>query len=331
MQRFPIIGVQRHLFEMKWWSKKREPKGWTAVEASSEGVLGVSVRSQSTPGGKLEVLKCGVLPEPDLNVSAISQLSKMISVPGFSWTVTLERGNYKLLTLPEPAVKPTEMAKSLRWALSTMIDEPAQDISLDWMSIPTLDYQPQREQQLYAVAMNKNLLQHVVHPFRRAKVNLAAVDIRETGQRNIATLYQRPDEAVGMLAVSSQGVSITFSFQGALYLDRYIEMPLSSMITSGLEGRQKLFDNIATQVRRSVDYVHRTLPFMKVRRIMIAPLPAPIALREYLAGNISEEVEMVDLASVFDFSLTPELASEESQARYFMVLGAALRSAGATV
>jgi len=58
---------------------------------------------------------------------------------------------------------------------------------------------------------------------------------------------------------------------------------------------------------------------------VMAPLPAPIALREYLAQNIAEPVEMLDLASVFDFSLTPELAPEEAQARYFVALGAALR------
>jgi MSHA biogenesis protein MshI len=132
-----------------------------------------------------------------------------------------------------------------------------------------------------------------------------------------------------MLAVSAQGVSITFSFEGELYLDRHIDIPLSAMVAAGSESRDKLLENIAVQVRRSIDYVRRSLPFMQIGRIMIAPLPAPIPLRDYLAENIPEPVEMVDLASVFDFSRTPELAAEESQARFFGVLGAALRGNGA--
>jgi MSHA biogenesis protein MshI len=67
---------------------------------------------------------------------------------------------------------------------------------------------------------------------------------------------------------------------------------------------------------------------MRIGRIVMAPLPAPIALREHLAQNIAEPVEILDLASVFDFSLTPELASDETQARYFIALGAALRGVG---
>ena len=60
----------------------------------------------------------------------------------------------------------------------------------------------------------------------------------------------------------------------------------------------------------------------------MAPLPAPIGLRDYLAQNLPVQVELLDLASVFDLSLTPELRTPENQARYFCALGAALRGMG---
>jgi MSHA biogenesis protein MshI len=97
------------------------------------------------------------------------------------------------------------------------------------------------------------------------------------------------------------------------------------MVGSDDETRTRMFERITLQVQRSLDFVHRTLSFFNVGRILIAPLPAPIALREHLSQNIAEPVEVLDLASVFDFSLTPDLSQEESQARYFVALGAALR------
>ena len=49
-------------------------------------------------------------------------------------------------------------------------------------------------------------------------------------------------------------------------------------------------------------------------------------LDEYLSSNLYMPVESIDLASVFDFSRTPELADKALQGRFFLPLGAALRT-----
>ncbi len=280
-------------------------------------------------GGKPQVVKCATVPEPEFGAKVLSQLARKIAVPRFQWTLPLGREDYKMMILPEPAVKPAEMADSVHWSLGTMLDYPVAEANVDWMSIPTLKYLPQRPQHLYAIAARNEVIRQRAEPFRQAKMNLDAVDVRETAQRNIAALLEKPGESLGLLSVSPQGVEITFTFEGELYLDRFIEAPLATAVAGSDESRNQMFERITLQVQRSIDFVHRTLPFMRVDRIAIAPLPAPIALREYLAQNIAEPVETVDLASVFDFSLTPELAAEETQARYFVALGAALRGMGA--
>ncbi len=280
-------------------------------------------------GGKPQVVKCAAAPEPQFDAEVLSRLARKIAVPRFQWTLPLGREDYKIMVLPEPAVKPAEMAGSVRWSLGTMLDYPVAEASVDWMSIPTLKYLPQRQKHLYAIVARNEVIRQRAEPFRQAKMNLDAVDVRETAQRNIAALLEKPGESLGMVSVNPQGVEITFTFEGELYLDRFIEAPLATAVAGGDESRNRMFERITLQVQRSIDFVHRTLPFMRVGRIAIAPLPAPIALREYLAQNIAEPVEMVDLASVFDFSLTPELAAEETQARYFVALGAALRGMGA--
>ena len=83
------------------------------------------------------------------------------------------------------------------------------------------------------------------------------------------------------------------------------------------------------QLSRSVDFISRNFSFMPIGRIVLAPLPTPLGLLDYLAQNLPVPVELLDLANVFDLSLTPELQTPENQARYFVALGAALRGVGA--
>jgi MSHA biogenesis protein MshI len=278
---------------------------------------------------KPQVMKCGTMSEPEFGAEGLAQLARKIAVPQFQWTMPLARGDYKLIVMPEPAVKPAEMVDSVRWSLGTVLDYPVDDATLDWLSIPTLKHSPQRQQHLYAVVARSTTIRQRAEMFRQAKIALDAIDVRETAQRNVAALVEKPGEALGMVSVNAQGVQITFTFEGELYLDRFIEAPLATAVAGDDDSRTRMFERITLQVQRSLDFVHRTLSFMKVGRIVMAPLPAPIALREHLAQNIAEPVEMLDLASVFDFSLTPELAPEEAQARYFVALGAALRGMGA--
>ena len=313
------------------WLKKarRSAGGWIGIDPSPEAMCGASVRMPGADGGKPQVVKCATMSGPEFEVEGLAQLARKIAVSQFQWTSPLVRGEYRIVVLPEPAVKPAEMVDSVRWSLGTALDYPVEEASVDWMSIPTLKHSPQRQQHLYAVVTRNQVVRQRADTFRQAKITLDAVDIRETAQRNIAALVEKRGEALGMLSVNAQGVQITFTFEGELYLDRFIEIPLATAVAGDDDSRNRMFERITLQVQRSLDFVHRTLSFMRVGRIVMAPLPAPIALREHLAQNIAEPVEMLDLASVFDFSLTPELAPEEAQARYFVALGAALRGMGA--
>ena len=206
-----------------------------------------------------------------------------------------------------------------------MVDYPIDEAVIDWMAIPTLNYLPLRAQHVYAVAARKEVVSRYTTTFERAGLALGAIDIRETAQRNISALLESGGEALAMLSVDSRGVQITVTFEGELYLDRFMEWSLDTALTGDAESRRKHYERVSLHVQRSLDFVRRTLPFLSVTRIVIAPLPAPIALRDAVANTTGERVEQLDLANVFDISLVPELREAEVQARYFVALGAALR------
>src|SRR5712675_3143906 len=138
--------------------KKGRPSGWTGVDPSPEGLCGASVRLPGAEGGKPTVVKCGILPEPEFGAGALARLARKIAVPQFQWTLSLARGDYKVVVVPEPAVRPAEMADSVRWSLGALLDYPVEEATVDWMSIPTQEYLPQRPQQLYAVAARNDLI-----------------------------------------------------------------------------------------------------------------------------------------------------------------------------
>ena len=307
---------------------KTAAAGWTAVEAGPDGIFAASIRPGK--GGKPRVLKCAQLNETELDAGTLSQISRKVSTSGFRWTLPLSRGDYKIFVMPQPAVEPAEMAQSVRWSLGSMIDFPVEEAIVDWMSIPTSQQMPQKAANIYAIAAHRDIVSRRTEPFRKAKLPLYAVDIREAAQRNIALLAQKPNEGIGMIALNNRGVQITFTFGGELYLDRYMEEPIEPFLTGDAEARDRVMDRITLQVQRSVDFMNRTYPFIQVRRIVIAPMPAPIPLRDYVASNIPEPVELLDLSSVLDFSETPELLEEETQSRYFTALGAALRGSELT-
>jgi MSHA biogenesis protein MshI len=236
----------------------------------------------------------------------------------------LGRKSYRILVAEEPAVRVTEMEQSLRWAVSTMIDYPIDDAVVSWMRIPTEKLMPNRPPHLYVVVARKDLVNGYRDLFKNAKLPLKAVDVRETAHRNIAALVARDGEGIGMLSVSLRGVQFTVTYQGELFLDRYVdETFFGAHVDAAM--RERASERLVLQVQRSLDFIGRTLPFIDVNRLILAPMPGEIGLRDRLAENISVPVEALDLNTVFDLSKVPELASIGAQANYFVALGGALR------
>ena len=315
------------MMQFKWPTITSGVLGWTALDASAQGaLLAVSVRRGS--GGRPKLIKCAQHAAGSPLTDALPALAHQVAVVGFPWTLALQRGEYQMLVLAEPAVLAAEMEASLRWTLGSMIDYPVDEAHLSWMRIPTAELQPNHARHLYAIVARHALIKAHEGLFQKSKLNLRAIDVRETAQRNIAALLEKKGEGLGLLHVADAGVSITFTFAGELYLDRFIEQPLAEMLAADDAQRQQMFERIALQVSRSIDFISRNFPFMRVQRMVLAPLPAPMGVRDYLSGNLSLPVDQLDLADLFDLSLTPELAAPENQSRYFIALGAALRGMG---
>lgn len=299
--------------------------GWVAVDATPEGLFGVSVMAPQVAGDKPGVVGCGAVAGAALDAQSLISLAKSVSAADFPWTVPLVQKTYNILVVEEPAVRPEEMEESVRWAVTTLIDYPIADAYVSWMRIPTQKLQPNRPPHMYAVVARHETVDAYRDVFKQAKLPLRAVDVRETAHRNIAAMVAKQGEGVVMVSVGRHGVQLTVTFQGELYLDRYIDETVFSSDAGDDTSAERARERVVLQVQRSLDFVSRTLPFIDINRVVLAPMPAESNLREKFAENLPVPVESIDLGTVFDFSRTPQLSREENQASYFVALGAALR------
>jgi hypothetical protein len=305
-------------------------KGWTVID-DDDGTpaCAISLKTAVRTGARPQVLAAAQAPQAAEGAEAqtlrdlVRQTDK-----GLPMLVTLGRSRYRLRVMPEPAVPRRELLSSVRWTLSSESDNPGEEFSLAWMEIPSEELTSARQKQGYAVVAPRPWLDQRQKTWRDAGVRPRVVDIRETALRNIARALETSGEGVGLVSMDGGGVGMVFVHQGSLYLDRYVELPLAGLRTMSATERGLQFERIATQVMRSVDVVHRTYPFVNVKRIVVAPEPEPVGLFDHLVAHVPMPVQPLQLDQVFDLEKVPGLASSPAlQARCLVALGAALRSA----
>ena len=304
--------------------RRKKFTGWLAAEAGRDGVFGAYVASTGS-GGKPRVLSFAAAEAMHLDSPGLAAMAHKLDGNGSPWVFTLPRADYNLLVVPQPPVMAGEVEQSLRWSIANQIDFPAEEAAIAWMKIPTAEYLPNRAQHLYAAIARHETVHRYGNIFKAANLPLEAVDVYETAQRNIARLVGKPGEGIGLLRIGDDGVEFTVTLDGELYLDRFVEANLvDDQVGDGESNRQAL-ERIVLQVQRSLDFVERHLPFINIRRLLLAPLARPLPVDEVISQNLSLPLERLDLATCFDFTRTPDLLKEENQARYFTTLGAALR------
>ena len=318
--RFDLSYLRTRLKEFVTSQRRRQP--WTVAVLQAQRLLAVSVapaRAGERPAvvHALSIAFEQTLPERD----ALLTLAQQMHATRQRWALLLPRDEYRLSVMPEPEVPAAELAQSLRWQLSTTLDFPAEDATIDYLPIPTKVWQPERGSELYVVAARGAAVNAQAQLFRDAHLNLSAIDIRETAQRNIATLLERDDELLVLAAFCDDEVRISFNWQRELYMDRLIAEP--ALHDEMPERRTAACERVHQQLQRSLDAVRSNYPFMQAARIVLAG--APEGFSELLQSTTADPVETLVPEALFDLSQVPELREPRVFMRHFHALGVALR------
>ncbi|MCX8018228.1 MAG: hypothetical protein N2690_10060, partial [Rhodocyclaceae bacterium] len=158
--------------------------------------------------------------------------------------------------------------------------------------------------------------------FQDAKVPLAAIDIPELAQRNLAALFEEANRGLALVSFDAEGGLLTISFQGELSVTRHIDVGASELVGAQTES---LHERVLLDIQRTLDNFDRNYSAIPLNRLKIGPLPGGEAFLAYLAANLSLPVARAELAEVLEIDAVPQLSDATQQAQAWLALGAALR------
>lgn len=316
---------------MKYWFDSlltRNPGGWTGIDMQG-GVFGVNVRLPRAPQEKAVVLQHVALPGEASDVAALLQVGRVLSSEKFDVVNLLNRHDYQILMVDKPAVRVDELESSLRLALSPLLEFSVDEANVAWLDIPVRQTMGSRVVQLYAAVAQTELVNRRTSLFEDAKIRLDALDIRESAQRNIAFMLDNNKSATCLVFADAEGVQLTITSKGELYLVRFLNEALLKHAPS--EDKKPLDDaveRLALEIQRSFDFVRRNYPSLLIDGLYVAPTAEDIDLPNRLKPHLIEDVRALDLSAIFDWPAGSDLDQPQTQAQFFHALGSTLRIPG---
>lgn len=254
---------------------------------------------------------------------ALARLRRSLHLDGYRCTTTLEPEAYQVLQVDAPDVPAEEMKPALKWRIKDLLEFPVEEAILDVLEIPSAGAPAGRARLMFAVAARRPAVAARVQPFHEAHLALAAVDVAEMAQRNLATLFEEPPRGVAMLGLHDRGGLLTFTRGGELYALRRMEVGAGALADTDPERRQASFERIGLELQRSLDHFDRQFSHVPLKRLLVCPGAGVEALVAYLGQNLFLPVELADLGSVVDLDGIALPPGE--QGRLVATLGLALR------
>jgi len=294
-----------------------------AIQFMPDGICLAHVRQITD--NKPMVTFCAIQQGDAAGGPALDRLAKDARLSRYRCTFMLNSGEYQMLVVEAPNVPAAELKTAVRWRMKDMLDFPASDATIDVLDIPADKNAPSRARSLFAVAARNEVIRRRMEAFDAAKLPVSVIDVPELAQRNIAALLEESGRGLALLSFNEDGGLLTFTQGGELYSSRHIEIPLSQLVQSDSEQRQRYFDRITLELQRSMDSFERQFSFINISKLVLAPLPPEVNLEAYLASNLYLPVSTMNLDEVFDFSAVSAVGPVQRQ-QCFLAFGAALRT-----
>jgi len=296
---------------MNWFKPRRRSRGHAVLSPLQNGVAALRVRDE---GEKVRVLAFARADGVAINAVVLNQVAAEAGVKNLPLISLLGQDFYQAIMVEAPSVPDDEIKSAIRWKVKDLLSFHIDDSVLDHLPVPGGGGRPAS---LFVVAAQASALRTHVQPYHDAGLKLDVIDIRETAQHNLAMRIAPTDYAVAMLHFDGENGLLTFSFGASLIMSRRIE-------ARGASG-ESLFDKVAMETQRSVDYFERQYSWLPLAKLYLAPTTPAQALLRRLGEYLPIGAEAMDLTRVFDFSNQTQFQDIKLQNAAFHLLGASLR------
>jgi MSHA biogenesis protein MshI len=305
------------------WSLRREKteEGWLSI-AMRPGSLSY-VYGRRSGNGKAVVLRCGTQALVG-EFEGADRVAKDLGFSRYQCSTLLEPGQYQVLQVEAPNVPQIELRTAIRWRVKDLLDYHVDDATIDVLDVPPDPAGGGRTHYMYAIAAQNALILDCIGRFEAAKIPLKVIEVEETAQRNVASLYESGSRGVALLHVGERNGLLTINFRGELYLARRIDVGMKQLLAAQGAARDELHGRVALEVQRTFDHFDRQFPFVALEKLLLGPEPAESGLSGHLAQNLGLPVESVKLGEAVSYDPGIRLDAEDEW-RLFHLLGASLR------
>jgi MSHA biogenesis protein MshI len=297
------------------------------------------------PGRKPRVLLADSVEKGTDDAATLSALRRPMRLDRYRCTTLLGHGKYQLIQTDAVAGASEEARETVRWKLKDQVDFPVDTAAIDLLQIPnpvqdtrqsqresdiaSIDSLPMppggRGSQVFAALSPESIVAPLVQAFQAAKVPLAAIDLPEVSQRNLAALFEEGGRGLATLIFDDDEGLLTFTVNGELLVVRHVDIPARQLMTAGADRRGMLFERIALDVQRSLDNFDRIYSAIPLTRFLVAPIPGVDGFLDYLRTNLTVPVFPLDVSEVLDIGAVPALLDPLRQFQCLRAIGAALR------
>ena len=306
------------------FSGASQKSGWMAILPQGESVTLAHVLCSAGARPELRLLDNFTL-ENGVG-DALQRLRASRGLRRYACTTLMGEGEYNLSQLDAPNVPKSERKEALRWALKDMVSFPLESACIDVLDVPNEGLPPGRAASVLVVSAAESAVRARLAPFEAAKVELAAIDIPELAQRNVAALFEDENRGLALLRIDESGMMLTLTFRGELIAVRRSELTTTQLNVGDAEQQSRVRERLVLELQRSLDNFDRQYSHMPISKVVLACHPAVDGLSAALAENVYVPVRELDLAAVIDFPSIPELRNPQCQSKNLLAIGAALRS-----
>jgi MSHA biogenesis protein MshI len=299
--------------------KPKTEQGWLSVVMRGDRVDLVHLRREA--GRKPVVLLADSVEKGVNDAATLAALKKPMRLDRYRCTALLSHGKYQLIQTDAVAGAPDEAREVARWKLKDQVEFPVDTAAIDLLPIPSDGRAPQ----VFAALSPESTMAPLVQAFQTAKVPLAAIDLPEISQRNLAALFEENGRGQATLIFDDDEGLLTFTLNGELLVVRHVELNARQLMTADGDRRNMLFERIALDVQRSLDNFDRLYSSVPLAHLLVAPIPGVDGFLAYLRANLTIAVVPLDVSSVVDLGAVPALLDPLRQFQCLRAIGAALR------
>ena len=295
--------------------------------ADESAISLASIRREKDMPPSLEL--CDVQPIETFSVrdAELARIAKQNELDNYLCHSVLELGEYHLLMVEAPDVKPEEVRAAIRFRIRELIDFDINDAVVDVFNVPAAKSAGSAKM-VYAVVAKASSVKERIDRLNEAGLKLDIIDIPELALRNVASLLPEDVAGVALLYVDRRQGLITITKQSELFLSRtikagYERLPEAVLSVMDDEDCMRWLDQIVIEVQRSMDFYESHFGQPQVSSLVMSPLGKEIpGMTEYLSEQLQINVRILDVNDLID---TKESIANDIQSQCLLAIGTALR------